>query len=123
MNQPYPAGTPASPPPRTNPLSIVSLVTGILGVLTFCPTIFVPMLGFCGGPLSLAALVTGLISLSQVRKSMGREAGKGFAIAGTIQGAIVLLLEIVYAILFLLVLFGLLAIPFISNSIPNNYYY
>jgi uncharacterized protein DUF4190 len=58
--QPPPGGAgPPPPPPPTGqpPLSIVALVTGILGILT----------GWCclGVPLSVAAIVTGILGRKQ----------------------------------------------------------
>jgi hypothetical protein len=53
MNQvdptPAPPVTPIGPATKTNGLSIVSLVTGILGIITLCLNFFVPFLVACGG--------------------------------------------------------------------------
>jgi hypothetical protein len=66
-----PAYVPA-PTVTTNVLAIVSLVTGIAGLT------FVPFLG------SIAAVVTGHISLHQLKTK--QENGRGMAIAGLITG-------------------------------------
>jgi hypothetical protein len=63
----------AIPQRQTNVLAIVSLVLGILGMLTcWCA-----LLGF---PLGIAGIVTGLLAIQQMRAS--GQAGRGMAIAG-----------------------------------------
>jgi uncharacterized membrane protein len=58
---------------RTNVLAIISLVASIAGFLWILPVI---------GP--IAAVVTGHISLSQIKRT--GEKGRGMALAGTIVG-------------------------------------
>ncbi len=67
---------PAQPGERgTDPLAIVSLVTGICGIVLW----LVPVLGFLS---ATAGVVTGIINLYQKRT------GQGLAIAGLITGGI-----------------------------------
>lgn len=66
-----PAFVPA-PAASTNVLAIVSLVTGIAGLT------FVPFFG------SIAAVITGHISLNQLKRK--QENGRGMALAGLITG-------------------------------------
>jgi hypothetical protein len=115
---PVPPATPLGPTTKTNGLSIISLITGILGVIFLCLNFLVPFLVACGGPLSLAAVITGLIGLNQIKKTGNQEKGKGLAIAGVIQGAVGIIVDLIYTVLILLVIFGALSIPFISNSVP-----
>ena len=56
---------------KTNVLAIVSLVTSLLGIFTF-------------GLGSLAAVICGHISLSQIKRT--NEQGRGMAIAGLVVG-------------------------------------
>jgi prepilin-type processing-associated H-X9-DG protein len=65
-----------TPPPKNSGLAISSAVLG--------------MLGFCGVT-ALIGLVLGIIALVQIRASGGRLAGKGFAIAGIVISAVMLL--------------------------------
>lgn len=58
---------------NTSGLAIASLICGILGFVT---------LGLAGLP----AVITGHLSLSQIKKSAGALGGKGMAIAGLIMG-------------------------------------
>lgn len=82
-------------PTGPNPLCIASLVVGALGVFgAFCCFIF-------GIPLGLAAIVTGIIGLTQVRG--GSAQGRGMAIAGICCGVAALILPVA----FLLLSFGL----------------
>jgi hypothetical protein len=102
---PPPVAPPVIPETKTNVLSIVSLVTGILGLVTAC----------CSGILAPAAVITGWIGLAQIKKT--GEKGKGMAIAGLITGGINLLITCVILVLILLVAFGALYIPFLDPSI------
>jgi type IV pilus assembly protein PilA len=73
---PVPGGSFATPPPvtgdaPTNGKAIASLVCGIF-------TFFLPA--------SIAAIILGHISLSEIRKSAGRIGGRGIAITGLVLG-------------------------------------
>lgn len=94
-NQPMP-NSPV--PPAANgadALAIVSLVTGICGVVLG----LVPVLGFLS---AAAALVTGIIHLNQ------RRPGQGLAIAGLVTGGIGILGNLLF--------WGLVAIAIIGFS-------
>jgi tetrahydromethanopterin S-methyltransferase subunit C len=84
---PMPAPGPSA---KTNVLSIISLIVGVLGLLGVCVAFFIPVAGpICDGLLAIAAVVTGFIGMSQVGKT--GEKGKGMAIAGLIMGFLALL--------------------------------
>ncbi len=76
MSETTPAYTPA-PAAKTNVLSIVSLVTSILGI-------------------SLVGVITGHIGLSQIKKT--GESGRGLALAGVIIGYIGLAIGLIIVI-------------------------
>jgi Domain of unknown function (DUF4190) len=79
-------------PPRTNTLALVSLILSIAGL-------FVP-------GASIAAIITGHISLGQIKRT--GEGGHGLGLAGTIIGYVVtgigLLVAIGYAIFFVVLI-------------------
>ncbi|MBE3066692.1 MAG: DUF4190 domain-containing protein [Chloroflexi bacterium] len=91
MSEQLPSVFPPAPV-KTNVLSIVSLVGGILGVLSLCAS-FIPFVGLvCIGLGVLCAIVslfTGFIGLGQIK--INAEKGKGMAIAGIIMAGITLL--------------------------------
>jgi hypothetical protein len=68
---PAPYAYPPAPARETNGLAIASLTAGIL------------WLGWFG---SIAAVIFGHMALSQIRRSGGRESGKGMAVAGLVLG-------------------------------------
>jgi hypothetical protein len=76
MSETTPAYTPA-PAAKTNVLSIVSLVTSILGI-------------------SLVGVITGHIGLSQIKKT--GESGRGLALAGVIIGYIGLVIGLLWVV-------------------------
>jgi Domain of unknown function (DUF4190) len=75
------------PPPayRKQPsqgLAMASMITGILGL----------MVGFCLGPIpGIAALIMGLVALSQIKKSPDLNGGKPLALVGVITGTLSIL--------------------------------
>jgi hypothetical protein len=85
-----------SPPPGpglaarapTSGLAITSLVLGILGM-------------FSCGTTALVGLVLGIVALVKIRKSQGRMAGEGLAIAGIVASGVFLLLLPVWAAMLL----------------------
>lgn len=81
-------------PPKTNGMSIASLVLGIIGVVTSCCYI-----GIIPGILSL---IFGIISKKRIKDSNGREKGDGLAIAGIIL-SIVAIVFAIYAIINLII--------------------
>ena len=74
--------------PRTHGLAIASMVCGILAIVPGC------CCGLFGIPLSIAALIMGIISISQINASAGQLGGKGMALAGTICGGVAVAMDI-----------------------------
>ena len=93
MSETTPAYTPA-PAAKTNVLSIVSLVTSILGI-------------------SLVGVITGHIGLSQIKKT--GESGRGLALAGVIIGYIGLAIGLIFVIIWI----GLFAAAGASGSFSS----
>jgi hypothetical protein len=79
--------------PRNSGLAIASLVTGILSLFPGC------CCGLFGIPLSIVALVMGIISIQQINASGGQIGGKNMAIAGTVLGGIAIAIDIVMFVL------------------------
>jgi hypothetical protein len=94
-------GTPVEqmpPPPatKTNVLTIVSLVGGILGLLGMCISVFASLIPVFGsiclglsGILAVIALITGFLGMGQANKNA--EKGRGMAVTGIILSVIALL--------------------------------
>ncbi len=72
---------------KTNGLAIASMVSGIAGI--FLCILFVP---------SILAVVFGHVGLTQIKRSAGRERGKGMAIAGLVLGYLGVVAAIVWII-------------------------
>jgi hypothetical protein len=81
MSQPLPPVQPVSPTSKTNTLALVSLIVALAPIIL----IFIPYLNCISLLCPIAAIILGIIGLTQVNKTMQR--GKGMAIAGIIIGA------------------------------------
>ena len=86
MNPMGPMGVP--PTPRNHGLAIASMICGILAIVPGC------CCGFVGIPLSITALIMGIVSISQINASGGQLGGKGMAIAGTVCGGVAVGLDV-----------------------------
>lgn len=73
MDSPYVPPMPDQRKPKASGLAIASLICGLLGFLT---------LGLTG----IAAVITGHMALSAIKKANGALAGRGMSIAGLITG-------------------------------------
>ena len=101
MNSPVwqPPPPPPYQPTGTRPaqgLALASMITAIIGLV----------FGFwCFGPLpGIAAVVLGLVALSQIKKTPDKVGGKPFAVAGIIIGGITI---VFYLLVFLWFLLGI----------------
>jgi len=85
----------ATPLPSTNKHSIISLVLGILTIVTFCGGVIIPIpfTSFICTPVSFLmgflALIYGMISLNRIRKH--NEAGSPMAWIGILSGGFIFL--------------------------------
>jgi Domain of unknown function (DUF4190) len=86
----YPVQGPGGP---TDQLATVSLVTGIVSIVMSCCCFFLAL------PLSIAAIVCGIIALGKINKSQGTIGGRGLAIAGIACGGVGALLFIARIVL------------------------
>lgn len=75
-------------------LPVISLVTGVFGlVLSICC--------YAGIPLGAAAMITGFIGMNNVNKDPMKYSGRGLAIGGLITGAIGFLVTLVWVFIIL----------------------
>jgi hypothetical protein len=83
-------------PQQLNEKAAVAMVMGIAG-LTICPVV-----------LSIPAVILGYQSRREIDESMGRQSGRGFAIAGIVLGWVGIALAIIsILVLAALIVFGL----------------
>ena len=80
----------AQPPAKTNWLAIAAVIMGIAGV--FSAWLLLP---------SILALVFGLVSHSQIKRSAGLQDGRGLAIAGLVLGADGVVVGLIWLLVFL----------------------
>jgi hypothetical protein len=98
-------GTPYATGPRTNALSIVSLISSLVGLF------IIPIIA------SIVGVITGHMALGQVKRN--GENGRGMALAGVIIGWVSLGLWII-GIIFFIWFFAALAA---SGAFDSRYYY
>ncbi|MBN2385432.1 MAG: DUF4190 domain-containing protein [Anaerolineales bacterium] len=122
MENPLEPVVPATGELKNNPLALTSLLIGMGGILSGClasvvTAVFLPLLSIAcvggGFLLGIAALVTGIIGISQIARSEGLQKGKGLAIGGMVTGGLTILLPCV--LLLLLPVLGILLGPAIGD--------
>lgn len=96
-------------PPEQQQTSGMAITALILGILTF----------FTCGTTGIVALVLGIVAMSQIGKSQGQIKGHGLAVAGTILGAVGLVLPI-FALLLGILLPALGVARHTANQMTNN---
>ena len=101
---------PTTPAPRTSTMAIISLIAGILGLVQILPGI---------GP--IAAIITGHMAQSEIKKSGGMVGGKGLATTGLVLGYGTLVVVLCGACLALaLAVAGVITIPFLTIPFIGN---
>ena len=93
------------PAPPTSTLAIVSLISGIVSWF------LIPFIA------AVAAVITGHMAKSEIRKSNGMLGGNGMATAGLVLGYIQLGLGLCVCLVVAVMLAFGMTVPFISNSI------
>ncbi|MCL4377442.1 MAG: DUF4190 domain-containing protein [Actinobacteria bacterium] len=96
-------------------LAIVSLVTGIVGIVIGCIPIAGGFLGFCS---AVAAIITGALEHRKIEKGESSPKGKGMAIAGLILGIVAIVFAVVGIIL--IFIWGFSALNIFSRSMMSN---
>ena len=83
---------PPPPPPadtkKTNPLALISLIAGVLGMLTLLLSLCAWCLGLVPLLLCAAAAVMGYLGKKQIEESGGVQSGRKMAVAGMIIGLV-----------------------------------
>jgi hypothetical protein len=94
---------PPVPSPRTSPLALASLITGICALVCGIGSWLCCFLVFLAAPLSFAlsavAIPTGAVGMAQIKKSGGALGGNGMAIAGLICGIVALVPTLLWVFL------------------------
>jgi hypothetical protein len=109
MNQPY---APFPQAPRNSTLAIISLITGILGFVQILPGI---------GP--IAAVISGHMAKSEIKKSGGMVTGNGMATIGLILGYVTIAFGICLGCIGILAFTGAITLPFaIPFLTPSSSY-
>ena len=107
MNQPI---TQLPPTTRTSTAAIISLIAGILGFVQILPVI---------GP--IAAVISGHIAKSEIKKSGGMVAGNGMATTGLILGYVTIAIGLCLTCVFVLAFAGIITLPFAFPGINSSY--
>jgi len=87
-------------PTRVAPNQTLALISVILGV----SSVTVGWCCYSGIGLAPAAIVVGIIALSQIKKDPERYTGRGLGLAGIITGAIYLFISLVFIIIYIIAL-------------------
>lgn len=112
-----------SPQKITNQFALPAMLCGIFGLVMtfigFCP--LVSFIGIFRYPISICALVLGIVSLHQIKKSGYTETGVGMAVTGITCGASSLLIVLAMFIFWLSIMciYALMILfAFVMTMIP-----
>lgn len=94
---------------QTSSLAVISLISGIASFF------IVPLLG------AIAAVITGNMAKKEIRQSAGRLTGGGMASWGLILGWVNIALSLMGLCFALLVIFGLVSLPFCFLPFANGF--
>jgi len=84
------------PEEKAGVLAIVSLITGIAGIVLGCIPAAGAFISLCAG---IAAIITGVMERKKIAKGESSQKGKGMALAGLIMGIVAIVWAIVAVIL------------------------
>jgi len=106
QNQNIGQNTPFQPPVagggQNQILAIISLVLGIIGIITIIPSLLFIFCGIVPFLFGIGALITGFLARSRAQNDPNKFGGSGLAIGGMISGAISVLVPIALVVITLL---------------------
>lgn len=103
---------------KTNGMAIASMVLGIVSIPLSCCC-------YTGVIPGILAIIFGIISTKDIKKSLGNQKGEGMALAGLILGAVGLLL-VIASVIYAITIGGVTSNQFwkefnnLMDDIPNN---
>lgn len=101
-------GAPQQPayggPPKNSGKAVAALVTGVVGLVTFCCGLFVVA--------GSAAIVLGFLARKEIAASGGRLTGNGMALAGIVLGVVEV---VMFAVSIVLVATGVIEVDFTQD--------
>jgi hypothetical protein len=104
VSQPVPQAATAHPEwgaaPQTSSKAVASLICGVI---------------LCFVPSSIAAVILGHLALADIKRSAGRKAGQGMAVAGLVMGYIGIVFTAIFAVAILLAMRNTL-----RHDVPGN---
>jgi hypothetical protein len=103
-----------------NLMAIVSMVTGIVGILGLPACCCSPAItGVWFLIFGAVASITGWIARSQITESGGLQEGENMAMAGLIMGIVEVIVALFAICLFVLSLMGMFALPALEEILPT----
>ncbi len=98
----------STPQGQTNTMAVISLIAGILGVITLLLALCLPCMLLISFILGALATILGFLAKKHIDESQGVETGRGLALGGLITGLISGVGSLIF-ILFYVAIVGLAA--------------
>ena len=89
------------PQGQTNTMAVISLIAGIIGVLSFLVGLCMPCVLFFSLITGAAGAIFGFMAKKRIEESMGAETGRGLAIGGLVTGLISGICSIALVVIYL----------------------
>lgn len=123
MSYPYsePPGTPTGSQVPTNSLAIISIITGIAGLLGFFACCCSPAI--TGGwflLLGIPAAITGWMARNQIMQSYGQQEGESLALTGLIMGIVEIVVALFFICLTIFSMMGMIALPAFEEIMQSS---
>lgn len=106
----YPPQAPLNRPPSPNlVLAVVSVSLGVIGIFGMIPTLVFSICGIVPIAFGIGAVITGLLGRSKAKRDPANWGGGGLALTGAIVGAVSVFAAFAFIIIWLVLMFGLMA--------------
>ena len=109
------------PQGQTNTLAIISLIAGIIGMVTLIAALCIPIFLFFSMIVGFVSVLLGAMAKKRIDESRGAQTGRGLAVAGLVTGLISGIISLVLIIIYIAVVGFIFAGSALYPLLEGNY--